>query len=334
MKGVVLTLGLFLGMSVQAQEQAYETTIVKISNVDSFIQLHGTVDAVNKGTLSAQTSGRIVSVNADVNDIVRQGDVLLEISAKQQSASLDAALARLNSANAQSVRSQAQVKRYRELYPVGAISKERLDSAEAEARSAIAEVKGAKASVIQAKDSLGYTSIEAPYTGVVTKRFVELGETVSPGTRLMEGFSLSPLRVVTEIPQRFHDKVNSAEQFSISTDRGQFLTATEAKLFNYANVNSRSFKVRLELLNEDTQLYPGSWVNVQFVHGQHQSIMVPTSAVIRRGELSVVYRLIDQTLQMNPIRVGETHGAQIEVLSGLEPGDEILTNALTYTAAK
>lgn len=110
---------------------AFDTTIIAIKRVDSIVELDGTVEAVNRGTLSAQTSGRIVTVNADVNDIVNQGDVLLEISAEQQSASLDAALAQLNSANAQNIKALAQIKRYRELFPKGAISRERLDAAEA-----------------------------------------------------------------------------------------------------------------------------------------------------------------------------------------------------------
>lgn len=317
-----------------ATASAYETTIIKVENVDSIVELDATVEAVNRGTLSAQTSGRIVAVNADVNDIVNRGDVLLEISAEQQSASLDAALAQLNSANAQNIKAMAQVKRYRELFPKGAISRERLDSAEAEARSSIAEVKQATAAVAQAKESLGYTSIRAPYTGVVTQRHVELGETVAPGSQLMTGFSLSPLRVVTEIPQRYRGKVEDASQFSITTLNGETLQPYEAKLFNYAHEKSRAFRLRLELIEQPQNLLPGEWVKVVFTHDEKPSIQIPASAVIRRGELSVVYRVEGEKVAMNPVRVGQLHNGQLEVLSGLEVGDEIVTDVVSFLAEK
>jgi RND family efflux transporter MFP subunit len=317
-----------------ATASAYDTTIIEMNNIDSVVELDATVEAVNRGTLSAQTSGRIVAVNADVNDIVNQGDVLLEISAEQQSASLDAALAQLNSANAQNIKATAQVKRYRELFPKGAISRERLDAAEAEARSAIAEVKQAKAAVAQAKESLGYTSIRAPYTGVVTQRHVELGETVAPGSQLMTGFSLSPLRVVTEVPQRYREKVEDASQFSITTLNGEVLEPYEAKLFNYAHEKSRAFRLRLELLEQPQNLLPGEWVKVAFTHDQKPSIQIPKSAVIRRGELSVVYRVEGEKVVMNPVRVGQSNSDQLEVLSGLEVGDAIVTDVVSFLAEK
>ncbi|MCG9788788.1 efflux RND transporter periplasmic adaptor subunit [Vibrio mediterranei] len=313
---------------------AYDTISVGLTQTKKIIELDGTVEAVNRGTLAAQTSGRIVAVNVDVNDIVNQGDVLLEISAEQQSASLDAALAQLNSAKAQNIKATAQVRRYRELFPKGAISRERLDAAEAEVRSSIANVKQANAAVTQAKESLGYTSITAPYTGVVTQRYVELGETVGPGTQLITGFSLSPLRVVTDIPQRYRDQVEQPEQFSITTLTGETLEPYEAKLFNYAHQQSRAFKLRLELLEEPQNLLPGEWVKVAFRYGEKQSLLIPQSAAIRRGELSVVYRVHNQKVIMNPIRIGQQHGEMLEVISGLEVGDIIVSDAVSYLADK
>ncbi|MCL9776308.1 efflux RND transporter periplasmic adaptor subunit [Vibrio methylphosphonaticus] len=319
---------------VSTMSYAFETTVVDLQDVGIVVELDGTVEAVNRGTLSAQTSGRIVAVNADVNDMVKQGDVLLEISAQQQSASLDAALAQLNSANAQKNKAIAQVKRYRELFPKGAISKERLDTAEAAARSSLADVKQATAAVTQAKESLGYTSITAPYTGIVTKRHVELGETVAPGSQLITGFSLSPLRVVTEVPQRYRNDVSGVSQFTITTLNGETLEPYEAKLFNYAHHQSRTFRLRLELLEQPAKLLPGEWVNIAFHYDEIPTLLVPKSSVIQRGELSVVYRVDGAKVTMNPIRVGQQHNDQLQVLSGLEVGDEIISDAVAYLAEK
>ncbi|PTC03097.1 efflux RND transporter periplasmic adaptor subunit [Vibrio mediterranei] len=328
----VVALSLYASSGIASP--SLNTVSVATKPTSSTVVLDGTVEAVNQGTLAAQTSGRVIAVNVDVNDVVTQGDVLLEISAEQQSASLDAAIAQLSSAKSELFRSTAQVNRYRELYPKGAISKERLDNAEAETRSATSAVRAAEAAVKQAKESLGYTSIKAPYTGVVTKRYVELGETVAPGSQLITGFSLSPLRVVTELPQRYRDKVEGPEQFSITTINGIELEPYEAKLFNYAHPQSRAFQLRLELLEEPKSIYPGEWVKVAFAYGEKDAMLIPSTAVIKRGELSVVYRVNGSEVSMNPIRAGYDNGKEVEVLSGLENGDEIVSGVVNYLRDK
>ena len=168
----------------------------------------------------------------------------------------------------------------------------------------------------------------------MTKRHVELGETVAPGSQLITGFSLSPLRVVTEIPQRYRNDVNDAEQFTVITQMGETLNPYDAKLFNYAHHQSRTFRLRLELLEQPEKLLPGEWVNIMFHYDDQPMLLVPQSSVIQRGELSMVYRVNGEQVTMNPIRVGQEHSDQLEVLSGLEAGDEIISDVVSYLTEK
>lgn len=307
---------------------------VKSERLPQRVELDGVVQPVNKGTVAAQTSGRVVGLYVDVNDYVKSGEVLLEISAVQQSASLDASQAQLTSAEAQNREAQAQVKRYRLLFPKGAISQDQMDGAEAKARSSAAAVKAAKAAVSQAKESLGYTNITAPYDGVVTQRHVELGETVSPGMALISGFSLDKLRVETEIPQRYQPNVTTIDQFQVIAPSGEKITPTEFSLFSYADPQSHTFKIRLDLpqtgqFNSAETLMPGMWVKTEFNYGQRDVMLVPNSAVLRRAELSAVYRMVDEQRILNPVRLGQTYGEYVEVLSGLEQGDTVVSRAFT-----
>lgn len=316
---------------------------VETTAMPQVIQLDGVVEPVNQGTVAAQTSGRVIGVYVDVNDHVSQGQVLLEISAVQQSASLDAAQAQLASALAQNREAQAQVNRYRQLFPKGAISRDQMDSAEARAKSSAAAVQSAQAQVAQAKESLGYTSIRAPYAGVVTERHVELGETVAPGTPLVSGFSLQKMRIETSIPQRYHTKVQTASQFRVMAPSHEAVTPTDYSLFSYADPQSHHFKLRLSLPDNTASLVPGMWVKTEFVYASRNVLMIPQTAVIRRAELSAVYRLVSEDLVpddlvtedrvpdarvLNPVRLGQTYGDYVEVLSGLEPGDRIANPAI------
>ncbi|AQM20805.1 efflux RND transporter periplasmic adaptor subunit [Vibrio anguillarum] len=308
--------------------------IVTYEQIPHQIAFEGVVQPVNKGTVAAQTSGRVVGVYVDVNDFVKKGDVLLEISAIQQSASLDASQAQLTSAEARNREAQAQLKRYRLLFPKGAISQDQMDGAEAQARSAAAAVKAAKAAVVQAKESLGYTNITAPYDGVVTERHVELGETVAPGTALLSGFSFNELRVETAIPQRYQPAVTNVAQFQVIMPTGDKITPIDYSLFSYADPQSHTFKIRLELPRVDQtnklgQVMPGMWVKTEFNYGQREVMLIPVAAVIRRAELSAVYRIVDDKRLLNPVRLGQTYGEYVEVLSGLEQGDTVASRVFT-----
>ncbi len=196
------------------------------------------------------------------------------------------------------------------------------------ARSAAASVKSAQANVAQAKESLGYTSVTAPYDGVVTKRHVELGETVAPGTPLLSGFSLDQLRVETEIPQRYQRDVESVAQFDVVAPQGKRIVPTEFSLFSYADPQSHTFKMRLQLPDNLESLVPGMWVKTEFRYGEKNTLLIPKSSVVCRAELTSVYRMNDDKRVLNPVRLGQEYGDYVEVLSGLEEGDVISSVAL------
>lgn len=314
-------------VSVAADVSTY---IIEKQTVPSLLTLDGMVEAVNQGTVAAQTSGRVIGINVDVNDQAKKGDVLLEISKTEQTAALDGANANLSSAIARNDDAQSQLKRFKQLFPKGAISRQQMDSAIANAKSASAAVTAARAAVKRAKESLGYTNILAPYEGIVTQRHVELGETVSVGMPLFSGYGTHPLRVTLDIPQQYRDRVNSVEQFVIVLPDGQEITPESFQMFPYANLNTHAFKIRLTLPDSATdaaKLVPGIWLKSKVNIGERSLILVPKSAVIVRGELSSVYRLSDEKQVLNPIRTGQEFGNEIEVLSGLKIGDKVVKDA-------
>lgn len=303
---------------------------VEQQTIPSSLTFDGIVEAVNQGTVAAQTSGRVIGINVDVNDRVKKGDALLEISRTEQTAALDGANANLSSAIARNDDAQSQLKRFRQLFPKGAISRQQMDSAIANAKSASAAVTAARASVKRAKESLGYTNILAPYEGIVTQRHVEMGETVSVGMPLLSGYGTHPLRVTLDIPQQYRDRVNSVEQFSIMLPDGQKVTPESFQIFPYANLNTHAFTIRLTLpdtATDSAKLVPGVWLKSQVNIGERSLILIPKSSVIVRGELCTVYRLSEGKQILNPIRTGQAFGDEVEVLSGLEIGDQIVKDA-------
>lgn len=308
---------------------AFSSDLLTIKNdlKEQLVVLDATIEAVDQATLSAQTSGRVVKINFDSSDYVEQGSILLEITSKEQGAQLAVARADVLRTQALYNESRLTYQRYKKLFPQGAISKGQLDQAEAAANTNKQLVRAAQANLKHAQESLDYTIIKAPYSGVVTERFVEVGETINPGDLLFSGMSLNKLRAVTEIPQRYLQALDDNPEFIITLANGKQLLSTQITLFSYADQQSHAFKVRIALPESADLLLPGMWVKAQFVSGKRQTITVPKSAVLTNNELHAVYRDIKGQAVLTQVRLGKELDGYVEVLAGLQEGDQINIDA-------
>lgn len=306
---------------------ATETVTVSLGEHTRWVELDAKLEAVKAATVSAQTSGRVLVLHYDVNDIVPQGAPLLEITSKEQAAELAAANAELARAMALNTEAQLTSTRYKELFPQGAISQGNMDEATAQAKSAEQAVSAAKANIVRANESLTYTSVLAPFSGVVTQRHVEEGETVTPGQALLSGFSLTQMRAVTQVPQRYIDALKQQPEFEIILNDGRSYQSSELTIFSFADPHSHSYKVRILLPEGEANLMPGMWAKAKFSAGVIRSITLPTSSIIKRGELSAVYRQLGDKFVLNQVRIGKSYQDTIEILSGLDDGDIVALDA-------
>jgi len=334
--------GLLLTTFSASQANGQQATLHTVQKhiVQNWFQIEARVEAVNKGTMSAQTSGRIQQVLFDVNDYVEKGALMVQLRDKQQQAAVKTAQAQLVQARATHQDYDAKFKRSQPLLQKGSLSQGDFDSIKAQAISAAAAVKAAKALLEQAQEQLSYTQVRAPYAGIVKTRHVEVGESVSPGTKIMSGLSLNKLRAVAHIPQRlapFLNKHKIHPQRAVKiTHEGHPQTVQNVTLFPYANENSHSFKVRVEFSqNEEhnnSQLFPGMWVKLHLSMGDKQVMTVPQSAVMLRGELSTVFVATKKGAVLRQVRLGETQNGQVEVLAGLREGERIYVDAYARLA--
>lgn len=318
---------LMLGLLLTGPLEAEEMVTLQAEPVARWLTLDGRVEPINQGTVAAQTSGRVVRMLVDVNDRVEAGAPLLEISGNEQSAAVEGAKARLARAQAQQSEADRQLTRFQALSVKGVVTRSQLDNAQAAALAARAEVKAADAALVQAREAFGYTRILAPYGGVVTARHVELGETVAPGTPLLSGLSLDALRVESELPQSL---LGSAALQSDAIEvllPGGAIQPLRIKRFDYADPQSHTFRLRLDLPERQAGVLPGMWVKVRVRLGERNALMIPAGALLRQGELSAVYLRHGEAWTLTPVRVGESEGERVEILAGLKAGDRIAADA-------
>ncbi len=334
---------LFSGcLTALAAEPPVEVAKAEDQQVNRGQIFDGVVEAVNKSTVSAQTSGRVVELNYDVGDVVPKGSVLVRLRDQEQRARFERAKAGLTEARAQLANARDEYERIKGVYERDMASQSEMDQAKAQLDTGKAQVEQAEAALHEAEEQLDYTRIRAPYAGVVSERHVEIGETVNPGHKLMTGISLDELRVNVYVPQRHFNSVRKHRQVEVYTDDGRALDVTDLTFYPYAESASHSFKVRVYLPKGTEDLYPGMFVKVGMRTGQYSHLVIPAEAVAYRSEVTGVYVVDDQQrLRFRQIRVGEqTDTGMIEVLAGLEAGERVATDpvqaALVYkqTVAK
>ncbi|SIR41445.1 RND family efflux transporter, MFP subunit [Aeromonas sp. RU39B] len=327
-KTVTLLFAMLVGILCSAARAADASLTVQDEMVPRWLLLDGTVEAINKGTIAAQTSGRVVRMLVDVNDQVEAGAPLIEISGNEQSASVNGAQAQLAQAQAQEKEADRQLARYQALSVKGVITRAQLDNAQATAQAARARVKASEAELTKAREAYGYTRVLAPYAGIVTARHVELGETVAPGTPLLSGLSLDALRVEAQLPQSAMSRASlTASQVRVLLPSGDEVQPTSLTRFNYADSTSHTFHLRLTLPAKQAGVLPGMWVKAKILLGERRALLIPATALLRQGELSAVYLAQGNDWSLVPVRVGDSTGDRVEILAGLQAGDRIAIDA-------
>ncbi|MBZ4193311.1 MAG: efflux RND transporter periplasmic adaptor subunit [Candidatus Contendobacter sp.] len=309
---------------LSAAEWPFPVATVQRQTLPDEQVLDGVVEAVHQSTVSAQTAGRVEEIMVDVNDFVPQGAPIVRIRNIEQRAGLDQAQASLHEAQARFTEAQADYERIRGVYEKQLVAKAQMDAATASFDAAKARLGAAQAGVAQAKESLGYTTVNAPYGGIVLERHVHLGETVQPGKPLMTGFSLDELRVVANVPQRLIGAVRQHQQARVlPPNGGTRIAAAKLTFFPYADPQSNGFKVRVYLPPKTAGLYPGMFVKTAFRVGEEQRLTAPRQALVQRGEVSAVYVVMEDKVSLRQVRPGRSEGETVEILAGLEPGESV-----------
>lgn len=335
MRMSIIVACLTLAFSTVSAEQVNPTLQLVKQQVPVVYTFTGAVEAIHKATMTAETSGRIAEVFFDVDDIVDKGDVIARFRNNQQKADLDLALAGRKEAEAALARDESEFKRYVELYEKRLVAKALLDQARAALDGSKARLEASSARIKQARENYENTVIRAPYSGIVTKRHIEVGEAVNPGSPLVSGLSLDKLRLVVDVPQSLIESIRQQKKAQIVLNDGKIITSEALTIFPYADDLSHTFRVRVELPEDIHGVYPGMLIKVGFVTDQQRVLTIPVQAMVHRGEMNIVYVQAETgQIHMRQIRPGPSlGGGEMIVHAGLTEGETIWLDPVAATIA-
>ena len=316
-----------------------KTAVVHRESFSREFRLDGEVEAINKATVSAQTRGAIEAILVDVDDYVEKGALIVRLKDVSQQAQLKKAQAGEREASSHLASAQSEYERIKDIYAKKVVSKAKMDEATHALSAAKARLEAARASLAEAREQLSYTRVKAPYSGIVTRRHVEVGETVQPGTKLMTGVSLDKLRVNVDVPQSLINKIRQyakAFVYTVAPINGEEVQVAVEKItvFPIADRASNTFKVRLDLPEGIKGLFPGMFVKASFVTGEKQVLMVPEQSIVHRSEVTAVY-VVDAkgNISFRHVRLGSRSGDAQIVLSGLSESEEVALDPIAAGAA-
>ena len=297
----------------------------------------GTVRAAQSAQLASQVMGTITRVNVHEGDRVRRGEVLITIDEAQQRAAYPSANAGLQAsqetiaaADADYALAESTMKRYQMLYDKKSVSpqefdevKTKLAAAKARRDAAHAGRTQAEAGVSEASTAMGFTKIRAPFDGLVTAKLADAGAMAAPGVPLLIVEDPSHFRLEATVDESKMGAVRLGETVPVVIDAlgDQTITGKVVQIVPAADPASRTFTVKIDLPS-NPQIRSGLFGRAHFPRGERESILVPQTALVHRGQLDAVYVVgKDQIASLRYVTLGKPSAQQVEVLSGLEAGE-------------
>lgn len=289
--------------------------------------LDGVVEAVRQTTLSSQVPGAIIVLKVKAGDQVRAGQELLRIDGRAAQENVAASAAQVAAAQAQAQVALRELERQKSLFQKQFISQTALDRAQAQVDVAQAQVRALHAQTKAAQAQSGFFVITAPFTGVVSEVPVVQGDMAMPGRPLLTLYDPSALRISTAVPQALLPGLSGkleAVRYEVAGAGTQ--KPAKLELLPAADPITHSATLRLNLAPGQAGLVPGLFAKVFLpLAGSAQTtrVYLPAALVVRRAEMTGVYVSNGQAQPLlRQVRLGRVSGDQVEVLSGLRPGEK------------
>lgn len=299
----------------KAAAPALPTASVRVRTVEA--QKHvaaeetvGTVRAKLEARLEAKVPGRILEMRAVPGQSVKAGELLVRLDVQEIRARLDQALAMQQQA-------ASDLKRFTALLKSAAATQAEFDAVEARARVAEASVK-------EAQTMLGYADVLAPFDGVVTRKLADVGDLAAPGKPLVELEDPTHLRLEADIPEAIIGAVTLGKTMPVRVPNvdGE-LKGTVSEIAPKADPNSRTFRVKLDL-PPASGLRAGQFGRVVVPLAETSVLRAPAAAVVRRGQLQMVFVVAGQHVEMRLVKPGKRVGDELEIASGLSSGERVV----------
>ena len=314
------------GSSFAPPPDAVTTIVAARQTWPSTLNIIGTAAAIQGVTVSADLPGTVARINFESGKAVHAGDLLVELDTRQEQAQLAAAEAQRDWARINFNRAQELVKQ-------GVLARTEYDNTSAQQKSTEAQVGEIRATIER-------KTIRAPFSGILGLRQVNLGQYLAAGQAIVPLQALNPIYVNFGVPQQTSAQALAHRALQVMSDDlpGATFIGRVTAVDSVINEATRNIQVQATLPNPDSKLRPGMFVRVQVVLGaSRQVVTLPASAINYApygDSVFVVTNLTDpkgkmyRGVRQQFVKVEGSRGDQVAVVSGINPGDEVVTSGV------
>jgi len=299
---------------------------VEQREVDDIIDWPGTVASRTVANVAPKVMAHILEVRVNIGAVVKAGDVVATLDDREVRARAQQAGAALTAAEAHAGQAEADLRRLRTLFQKQAATQQDLEAVQAQAKAARAQVAQARDVVTEAQVLLGESTIRAPLDGVVAERLVDPGDMAVPGKPVVVIQDMHTLRLETHVPARCAGMLTVGKEVLVRFDApAREVPARIEEIAPTADPHSRTQLIKAALPSAP-ELQPGIFATLRAPCGTHVAVLIPSGAVIRKGQLEMVRVLEAGSPRLRDVKTGVTYGDRTEVLSGLRAGEQMLVS--------
>lgn len=307
-----------------------KTAQPKVNEAGQTLALPGTLQGFVQSPIAARAAGYLRRWTKDIGSRVEKGEVLAEIETPEIDQQLTQAVAAREQTASSLELARSTVERWEGLRKKDVVSQQDLDEKRSTAAQAKANLAAADANVQRLRQQSGFKRVVAPFSGVITRRNVDVGDLIDlSGKPLFTLSQTDPLRVYVNVPQSYAQLVKPGQPVVITQGelRGQSFKGTVARTAASIDTNTRTMQVEIALPNKEGTLMPGAYVQVSLPLQATQSLLVPTNALLFRGEGSRV-ALVDKAgkVKLRAVTLGRNYGESVEVIDGVTRTDVLVLN--------
>ena len=313
-----------LSPSSDVQGNVEPVRVVRLPLYESAV---GTVGAVHETTIGSRLLSRVLEANLMAGQKVRKGDVLIRLDDTDLKAKLQQAKAAAASIEAARAQAAADEKRYARLLPSNAISQEAYEKAVTALQSAEAESRQAQATVNEVQATLDWATIQSPIDGTVIDKKVDVGDMVTPGQMLVTLFDPQRMQLVASVRESLVHQLHEGQDIGVLVATlEQPCSGTISEIVPEAQSNSRTFQVKVTGPCPPG-IYSGMFGRILIPLGEEQVLVISDRAVQHVGQLQLVEVVQGDRVVRRSIRTGRRLAEDVEVLSGLREGEQVVVPA-------
>jgi RND family efflux transporter MFP subunit len=297
--------------------------------------LPSTTQAYVESPIYARTNGYLKKWYHDIGSRVRQGELLADIDTPEVDQQLSQARADLGTSRANEDLSKITATRYQDLIKTDGVSKQEVDNAVGDYAAKKAGMQSAEANVRRLEELESFKHIYAPFSGVITRRNVDIGNLINAGNggAAQELFFLAqtdPIRAYVRVPEIYGSTIHAGlgAYLELSQYPGENFQGKVVRTADAIDLASRTLNTEVDVPNKDGRLLPGGYAQVHLlVKVTGQRLQVPVNALLFRSEgLRAVTIDENHKTHLQALTIGRDYGTALEVLQGLKPGDWIVLN--------